>query len=595
LNKLLTILVLIILIIPALAGCQQQLAETTDRSIYLAITSPLEDSETRWGFTTVRGTVSPANAVVSVDSVHAKVEADGSFESDYIVLNEGKNDIRVTATSGSEEITRTVTVNYDLELHVSISVNYKPGKDWFTESPARIDGRVSDLRAEVSINGQKAAVDNDGYILAMIELVEGTNTLTAIARLEEQTAIDTWEAIYVPPPLLAVAIFTPDDGFESKLDIVKITGTVSDPEAHVVISNTIISGGDSPVILDSVPARVTSGGSFYAYITLEKGDNRIEAAALRDGEPASDTINISYEPPPTDSATQPELRIASPQNNEEYRINVLTVMGTVNDPGAMVLVNGVEAVVASDGSFQGYAVLTKVGENNIDVIALGDESKAVQTIIVTFTPPLVVYLNASPEPGIDYTKEPLSVTGIVNKPEASVTVNGKDVPVDENGLFEAQVLLREGSNQIKAIAELGNENDETYILYLVENGVLNHVPGYSIFFDARFEYGPEVKLKAGQTLRLLVTLETRKDGPGDFSGSFVYVGEEYGLLPLPWPEGVDAYLEPPEFTAYPNITYNFGLVISTTPEPDAGTYYLHFYHIFETSSYGSGWIKLTVE
>jgi hypothetical protein len=186
-------------------------------------------------------------------------------------------------------------------------LNYEHGKDWFTESLAKIDGRVSDSRAEVTINGQKAAVTNDGYILAMVELSEGTNPLTAVARLGDQEAYDTGEAIYVPPPSLAIDIFTPVGGFESKLDMVKITGIVSDPEVDVVISDTAANGSQSPVI-NAVPARVTAGGHFYAYVTLEKGNNRIEAAAIRGSDRASDTIDIGYNPPPGGSATEPELR-----------------------------------------------------------------------------------------------------------------------------------------------------------------------------------------------------------------------------------------------------------------------------------------------
>jgi uncharacterized protein YfaP (DUF2135 family) len=587
-NKLLTILVLIILIISVIAGCQQPVG-TSESSLNLEITSPLEGSETSWSFTTVSGTVFPADATISIDSdLNVKVNADGSFESDYIVLNEGKNEIRVTATSGNEEVTKTITINYNLELHVSISLNYEPGKDWFTESPAKIGGRVSDPRAEVTVNGQKAAVSNDGYILAMIELAEGKNTLTAVARLGDQKSNDTREAIYLPPPMLTIDIFMPVDGFESKLDIVKIAGTVSDSAAHVVVSNNAITG-------DSVPALVTAAGAFYAYVTLEEGNNRIEASALRGSDLATDTIDIGYSPPPAGSATGLELRISSPQNDQEYRNNLLAVTGTVNGPDAAVLVNGVEAVVASDGSFRGYAVLADLGENTIDVIALNNANKAVQSITVTFAPPLVVYLSADPKPGIDYTKEPLSVTGKVNKPEASVTINGKSVPVDEYGLFQGQVLLEEGSNQIKAIATLNDESDEIYILYSVENGWLGQVPGYSIFFAARLEYESEAKLKAGQTLRIPITLETRKDGPGNFHGSFVYVDKEYGLLPLSWPEGLDVYLEPAEFTAYPNVAYSFDLVIDTGLELDPGTYYLHFYQIFENGFYSNGWIKVIVE
>jgi hypothetical protein len=581
---------------PQTAVSEPSQAQPVTGPLTLEITSPTEGRETSWGFTRVRGTVSPANAVVSIDNEgYAKVETDGSFESDYIVLNEGKNEIHVTAATGREEVTKTVTVNYNLDLHVSISLNLEPGRDWFTESPARIGGRVSDLHAEVTINGQKAEVGNDGYILAMIELAEGTNTLTAVARLGDQTDTDTREAIYVPPTPLDIEITAPGDGDTSKLDIVKITGTVSDPEAHIVISNTSIAESESPVPFPFVPARVTASGAFYAYVPLEKGNNRIEAAALRGSDRTMDTIDIAYHPPLISLAAKPELKVTSPQDGAEYSINLLPVTGTVDDSTATVLINGIESTVVG-GGFWGYAVLTETGENIIEVMAIDDEAKTAQNIKVTFIPPLVFSrLNAEPEPGVDYTKEPISVTGMVNKSEASVTVNGKAVSVTEDGLFKAQVLLDEGSSQIRAVASLGDEKDEVYIAFMVENGHPNPVPGYSHFFMSRLTYEHEIKLKAGQTQLLPVILETRKDGPGSFSGSFVHVDREYGEMPRPWPEGLDAYLEPPEFMAYPNATYNFNLVVSTSAELAPGTYYLHFYHNFEGGFYGSGWLEATVE
>ncbi len=613
-NKLVTIIVLLLLMVGVVTGCQPQTmpnqetqlppqtavsepsqAQPFTGPLTLEITSPTEGRETSWGFTRVRGTVSPASAVVSIDNEgYVKVEADGNFESDYIVLDEGKNKIRVTATNGREEVTKTVTVNYNPDLHVSISLNLEPGRDWFTESPARIGGRVSDPHAEVTINGQKAEVGNDGYILAMIELAEGTNTLTAVARLGDQTDTDTREAIYMPPAPLNIEITAPDDGDTSKLDIVKITGTVSDPEALVVISNTSIAESESPVPFPLVIARVTASGAFYAYVPLEKGDNRIEASALRGSDRTADNIDIEYHPPLISFADEPELKVTSPQDGAEYSINLLPVTGTVDDPTATVLINGVEATVVG-GGFWGYSVLTEAGENIIEVIAVNDAAKTSRTINVTFVPPLVIYrLYAEPEPGADYTKESLSVTGIVNKPEASVTVNGEDVPVNDDGLFKAQVLLNEGSSQIKAVAMLGDERDEVYLAFMVENGYPNPVPGYSHFFMSRLTYEHEIKLNAGETQLLPITLETRKDGPGSFSGSFVYVDGEYGEMPLPWPEGLDAYLEPSEFMAYPNATYNFNLVVSTAPELNPGTYYLHFYQHFENGFYGSGWLEVTV-
>jgi hypothetical protein len=145
------------------------------------------------------------------------------------------------------------------------------------------------------------------------------------------------------------------------------------------------------------------------------------------------------------------------------------------------------------------------------------------------------------------------------------------------------------------VATLGDEMDEMYILNFIENGSLGVVPGYSIFFTAQLNFKSEITLKAGETLRLPVTLETRKDGPGGFYGRFVYVDAEYGNNPLPWPEGLDIYFNPPEFTAYPNATYTFELAISASPELEPGIYNLRLYRVFENGWYGSGGFKITIE
>ncbi len=585
-NKLFVVSSLTLLIFALFVGCQVQTEDGTQSpssvlgSPTLQITSPRDGWDTSWGFITVAGIVSPPEAQVNVSGINVDVAKDGSFESDYILLNEGNNELRAVATLDGKTVSKTVTVNYTLKLHVSISLNLEPGRDWFTESPAKIGGRVSDPRAKVTINGKKAEVGKDGFISAMLELTEGKNPLTATAKLGHQTATDTWEAIYVPTVPLVMNILTPEDGQETAMDLVRMTGTVSDSEAHILVNNI------------AVP--VSAAGSFYDYVKLDEGENKIAITAVRGSDNISDTVKVTYYPPAVAPTGTMELRVTSLQRNSTHKINLLPVTGTVGDPATTVLVNGREATVSADGSFQGYAVLDE-GENVIEIVAFKDTSKTVKNIEVSFSPPLVVLLEpSSPTRGVDYSKESLTFTGTVNKPEAKVTVDGKEVTVAPDGSFTAKVLLSESSS-IKAIATLGNERDEHYVLSGVENGNILTVPGYSHFFDARLEYENAITLKAGETRRLPLNLETRKDGPGRFYGSMVYVKQEYGLMPLAWPQGLDVYLEPTEFVAYPNTVYDFNLVFETTLELALGTYYLHFYYNFEKGFYGSGWIEIMVE
>ena len=86
-------------------------------------------------------------------------------------------------------------------------------------------------------------------------------------------------------------------------------------------------------------------------------------------------------------------------------------------------------------------------------------------------------------------------------------------------------------------------------------------PGKSHFNDVRVLYANSVDLKAGETKLIDVTLETRKDGPGEFSGVFIRTDKEYGKDTLPMLSDLQVSIEPPKVIAYPNNTYNLTITI----------------------------------
>lgn len=72
--------------------------------------------------------------------------------------------------------------------------------------------------------------------------------------------------------------------------------------------------------------------------------------------------------------------------------------------------------------------------------------------------PLAVSVDQpQPEAGIDYTTTPLTVTGRVSNPEATVTVNDTTAEVSENGYFSARIQLSEKNGVITVKAILGDE------------------------------------------------------------------------------------------------------------------------------------------
>ncbi len=581
---------LLILLLLAVSSCATPSAKPTPSQpegsaaqLSLEIRSPRDGEEHRKTPIRINGTVSHPEAEVAANGIKAEVEANGYFKSDWVPLVEGKNKIKVVARLGGREVIQTVTVTYNMVLSISVGLPRHTQEDELTESPTTARGRVSDPRARVTVNGKEAEVAYDGTYSIPLDLVEGKNFIEAVATLGEQQARDSTTAVFRPPKPLALEIKSPEDGATSNADLIKVSGTVAEPEDEVIVNG--------------ITAQVADDGSFYAYIGLVEGENTIEAVALRGEERFSDTISVTYRPPSPDVITDDlSLVINSPEDGAEFKVNLQKVRGMVSDPEAVVVVNGIEAKVAEDGAYYTYVDLAE-GENTIGAVALKGAAKSSRAVTVTFSPALVVHLEADPEWGINYTKKPLEVTGIVNSPEARVTINGQDVPVASDGSFTAQVQLVEGSNSVKAVATLGNERDEVYILYAVENGDPNPVPGYSHFFASSLKHEHEITIKAGETGTIDVLLETRKSGPGEYSGKLFYVSRVYSIDALPMPEGLEVSLEPARFKTYPNTTYHATLIIKTDPELAPGEYYLRFVSRFVRggTGYSSGWIRVTIE
>ncbi len=548
---------------------------TSCTTLTINIGSPDNGEELTSSPIRIKGSVSDPGATVTVNDIEAEV-VNGRFSSDWVQLAGGKNTIRVVATLGERKVSKIITVVYNPVLSVSFSLPRVRAKDELSETPTTVKGRVSDSRARVTVNDREVEVAEDGTFYTLVELVGGNNIFKVVATLGGQKASETKTAFFRPQKPLALEIKSPEDEAEFNIDLLKISGTVSDPDATVMVNG--------------IKAQLADDGSFYAYIELKEGKNPIQAVALRGQERFSETIGVIYSPPPSGTVTDSlSLEIDSPEHGTEHKVNLLKVKGTVSDPEATVVVNGIEAKVAEDGTYYAYIELAE-GENDIEAIAMRRLAKSSETIYITFSPALVVYLDMPrPDWSVDYTKVPLTVTGSVSNPDAMVTVNGSEVVVSPDGRFSGQVLLKEGSNAIEAVAALGKKTDTASLVFMSSSkGVFSPVPGRSRFDDARLRHDDYVELKPGEIKSLDVTLETHKDGPGKFSW-MVYDAGEYLL-----PEGLEVSLEPPKFKAYSNTTYHLAIIIKTSPELSPGEYWLRIEHEFENAPRGGMRIRVNV-
>jgi nitrogen fixation protein FixH len=180
------------------------------------------------------------------------------------------------------------------------------------------------------------------------------------------------------------------------------------------------------------------------------------------------------------------IDISSPEDGAELTESPVTVTGIVSGyprgEAAIgeqtarlvpeVTVNGIKAEVAADGSFSAQVELTE-GENAIEAVALLGNQQAKDTITVTYAPPVPVLSVeiTSPEDGAELTESLVTVSGTVSEPEATVTVNGIEAEVAEDGSFSAQVELTEGENVITAVAVVGELEAEDSVTVTYTPGV----------------------------------------------------------------------------------------------------------------------------
>ena len=131
-----------------------------------------------------------------------------------------------------------------------------------------------------------ARADADGAFAVPIQLAEDNNAITIIAfhttsdeEKKEHRVVD-----YDPNPTqLYVTITEPDDRAVVAAPLLEITGTTL-PDAQQVTVNDII------------PGRVDDKGHWQAMIVLQPGENKIVAAASRNGQRRTAIITVTYTP-----------------------------------------------------------------------------------------------------------------------------------------------------------------------------------------------------------------------------------------------------------------------------------------------------------
>lgn len=223
------------------------------------------------GFTTtdaeivVTGQVSGSEPLaVVVGAVPASVAA-GTFSA-TIPLSLGSNAITATVSNPFGTASASVSgTRTGAAPPLSITIDSPPSGALVSSPLVGVAGWVSDGTASVAVGGTTAIVTGNRYLAPAVQLVEGENTLVAIATRGADSAQAETAVTYNAPP--RVVITTPADGSVVRFPQTDVEGIVDDPAAFVDVNGRV--------------AAVGPGGRFVARnVPLDPGPNLLAARAI---------------------------------------------------------------------------------------------------------------------------------------------------------------------------------------------------------------------------------------------------------------------------------------------------------------------------
>ena len=165
--------------------------------------------------------------------------------------------------------------------------------------------------------------------------------------------------------------------------------------------------------------------------------------------PPAATATPAPTPAPTPEPTPvnaPFLNVQEPLDRSIVRQDTVTVRG-LTQSGVSVSIRGRAVAAGESGRFQ-ITIPISPGVNLVDVNAIDAEgNRNTQTLTITFLPPDPFFLTIA-EPRDAVTFESTIRLWGRTAADATVTVNGVAIPVDQLGIFSTTVALRPGDNRI---------------------------------------------------------------------------------------------------------------------------------------------------
>jgi hypothetical protein len=313
----------------------------------------------------------------------------------------------------------------------TVSITQPSNLAYLSVSPTQVRGTVGDQNASVVINGVTATVNSDKTFTALVPLLEGANTLTAVATNSNlavatasvQATLDT-----TPPH---VNIDTPETAFTTSASSISVAGLVND----IVVGT--VNTQQATVKVNGLTAAVSNRSSLAVNVPLSLGDNPIQAVATdRSGNSATASVLVkrvavaggaitvtggNNQTAPAGQVLGKPLVVKLTNDDKTPAANQPVVFRVVENSGGLVSGSARLGTLAVNTDAQGQAsaqlqvgLRSGVGNNVVEATATGFDGTAVFTASGTPTAATQIVVDTgNGQTGVVGQPLPLPFIGIV--------------------------------------------------------------------------------------------------------------------------------------------------------------------------------------